>query len=111
MSEIVIPIPQMIDFTKDFNDVQYVKVKRRTYTQMEKLIDKIYDEMVNAQMNGFEPSYVILRWDDAAFLNAYFKYHKRDFYHYVYQLTPELITQIFGLKIIVSNVRKPKVGW
>lgn len=111
MSVVTIPVKQLVDFTKDIDDnFKMFKTKTRTFDQIEKLIEKIHTEVVNVEMNGFDPTYVILSWEDKAFLNAYMKYHRTDFWYHT-PFSPEEISQIFGLKIIVSNVRKPKVGW
>lgn len=89
-------------------DVDYERVTRR-YSTIEKQINNLYKKIQKARENGFEPTHLVINELDYRFFSGYHKY----VLHETYYSSPfgEQFKTIFGLKVLITQTKRPSVAW
>lgn len=92
------------------------QVVERTYSDIEQLVDKIYERYHDELAEGNEPTYLAISKIDYEFINAYYSYMiaPAPLFHVgvenVYGKIRKVKT-IFGLKIIITTSDLFRLGW
>lgn len=110
--EVVIPIitKRMTASSYDpFHPTQaeYKRVTRR-YSTIEKQLNALYKKINKALEDGFTPTHLIVNELDYKFFKAYWYYYHK--FTYLSPIAPEINT-IFGLKVLITQAKRPSVAW
>jgi hypothetical protein len=87
-----------------------IKTVTRKHYIIEKQINHINKKISEVYQNNLKPTTLVLNQTDYEFINAYFRYNPNFFIAFQANQVKGAYS-LFGLKVIISNIKHPMICW